>query len=111
MLMMVHMMVVRADMFDTRTMCVFMMVIMGVRMAVCMRMGLRMIRSSIPSEKKRQPQARDDQPGCDPKPGIETLGDYVVRSKQRDGAEDIHPRCMRDGDDQSQHEGMPGSSP
>ena len=99
MVMMVRMMVVRVRMFDPMVMCVFMMVIMGVRMAVCMRMGLRMIRSSIPSEKKRQPQARDDQPGCDPKPGIETLRD------------EIHPRCMSDGDDQSQHEGMPGSSP
>src|SRR2546423_13238992 len=104
MVMMVRMMVVRVRMFDP-------MVIMGVRMTVCMRMGLRMIRSSILAEKKRQPQARDDQPRCDPKPGIETLGDYVVRSKQRDGAEDTHPRCMSDGDDQSQHEGMPCSSP
>ena len=111
MVMMVRMMVVRVGMFDLMVMGVFMMVIMGVRMAVCMRMGLGMTRSSIPSEKKRQPQARNDQPGCDPKPGIETLGDYIVRSKQRDGAEDIHPRCMSDGDDQSQHEGMPGSSP
>ena len=105
------MMVVRVGMFKPMVMCVIMMVIVGVRMAVCMRMGLRMIRSSIASEKKRQPQACDDQPGCGPKPGIEAFGDDIVRSKQRDGAEDIHPRRMRHGDDQSQHEGMPGSSP
>src|SRR5262245_51712109 len=110
-MMMVRMRVVRVGMFDRVVMCMIIMVIIGVRIAVYMRMGLRMIRSSIPSEKKRQPQARDDQPGCDAKPGIETLRDYIVRSKQCDGAEDIHPRCMRDGDDQSQHEGMPGSSP
>ena len=106
-----RMMVVRMGLFDPRGISVLMVVTMSVRMAGCMSMGLGMMRSSIPPEKQGKPQARDDQPGCGPEPGIEVFGHDVARGKQGDDPEEIHPCRMARGDDHSQHEGVPGSSP
>ena len=92
-------------------MLVRMVVLMGVtQRAMKMMVSVRVMMSSPAASKHVNSEEGDGEPGCDAQPGVEVVGNNILRRVQRDEPQRVNPGGVGDGDDQPKKQGMGGRS-